>query len=110
MRRAEPDEGTDLTAWFQELGAINARLHAHSRFWTRPRGFSRKTWNFDTMLGDSPFGLIHSLHATAPPDLGSFSGSCVFLLADQRLIGVACFARALLVLIHVPMSPRREAG
>jgi Ser/Thr protein kinase RdoA (MazF antagonist) len=50
----EPDEGTDLTAWFRELGAINARLHAHSRFWTRPRGFVRKTWNFDTTLGDNP--------------------------------------------------------
>ena len=26
----EPDEGGDLTRWFRELGAINARLHAHS--------------------------------------------------------------------------------
>jgi Ser/Thr protein kinase RdoA (MazF antagonist) len=50
----EPDEGTDLTSWFQELGAVSARLHAHARFWTRPRGFVRKTWNFETTLGSEP--------------------------------------------------------
>jgi Ser/Thr protein kinase RdoA (MazF antagonist) len=46
------DEG--LGDWFYKLGGISARLHAHSRSWQRPRGFVRKTWNFDTMLGDNP--------------------------------------------------------
>jgi Ser/Thr protein kinase RdoA (MazF antagonist) len=50
----EPDAGGDLAGWFQNLGAVTASLHAHARFWTRPRGFSRKTWNFDTMLGGNP--------------------------------------------------------
>ncbi|ODN70365.1 phosphotransferase enzyme family protein [Methylobrevis pamukkalensis] len=47
----EPAEGEDLPRWFRELGAINARLHAHAKTWTRPEGFVRKTWDFDAMLG-----------------------------------------------------------
>lgn len=50
----EPDEASGLTAWFHELGAVSARLHAHSRAWTPPPGFIRKTWNFGTTLGDTP--------------------------------------------------------
>ncbi len=48
----EPAEGDDLPGWFRELGAINARLHAHARSWKRPEGFVRKVWNFDAMLGE----------------------------------------------------------
>ncbi len=47
----EPAEGDDLASWFGHLGAINAGLHHHARTWARPRGFTRKVWNFDTMLG-----------------------------------------------------------
>ena len=37
---------------FRELGSITARLHAHSRSWQRPAGFTRFTWDYDTSLGD----------------------------------------------------------
>ena len=47
-------EASGLAAWFRELGAVNARLHAHSRAWTPPPGFIRKTWNFGTTLGETP--------------------------------------------------------
>lgn len=50
----EPDEASGLAGWFRELGTVSARLHAHSRAWTPPPGFIRKTWNFNTMLGDTP--------------------------------------------------------
>jgi Ser/Thr protein kinase RdoA (MazF antagonist) len=50
----QPDETSGLIGWFQELGAMNARLHAQARSWARPRGFVRKTWNFDSMLGAKP--------------------------------------------------------
>jgi Ser/Thr protein kinase RdoA (MazF antagonist) len=50
----EPDEASGLAGWFQELGAITARLHGHAKTWERPRGFARKTWNFETMLGSKP--------------------------------------------------------
>lgn len=48
----EPAEGEDLPRWFRELGAINARLHAHAKSWERPAGFVRKRWDYDAMLGD----------------------------------------------------------
>lgn len=50
----EPDEGENLVAWFRELGSIHARLHGHSRGWRRPKGFVRKVWNFESMLGGAP--------------------------------------------------------
>ncbi|MGA0564423.1 phosphotransferase enzyme family protein [Ancylobacter sp. VNQ12] len=48
----EPAEGEDLPRWFRELGAINARLHAHAKAWERPEGFVRKRWDYDAMLGE----------------------------------------------------------
>ena len=51
---AEPREGDDLPRWFHRLGAIHARLHAHARRWRRPDGFTRKVWDFESMLGARP--------------------------------------------------------
>ncbi|HEY9215096.1 MAG TPA: phosphotransferase [Ancylobacter sp.] len=48
----EPAEGEDLPRWFRELGAINARLHAHAKSWTPPQGFVRKVWDYEAMLGE----------------------------------------------------------
>ena len=48
----EPAEGEDLPRWFRELGAINARLHAHAKDWRRPEGFVRKRWDYEAMLGE----------------------------------------------------------
>lgn len=50
----EPAEGEDLVGWFRHLGAIHAKLHDHARRWTRPEGFTRKVWNYDSTLGDTP--------------------------------------------------------
>jgi len=46
----EPDVGQDLPHWFEQLGALTATLHRHSREWQRPEWFVRKCWNLDTML------------------------------------------------------------
>ncbi len=35
-----------------EIGAIAARLHAHSRSWQRPAGFCRFSWDLVAALGD----------------------------------------------------------
>lgn len=51
MSGREPDPSDDLVPWFRELGAITARLHAHSRRWPRPAGFTRKAWTVETILG-----------------------------------------------------------
>ncbi|WP_245290938.1 phosphotransferase enzyme family protein [Methyloligella halotolerans] len=52
MAGKEPDADDDLVKWYGELGEINARLHGHARDWQRPEGFTRKTWNFDTIIGN----------------------------------------------------------
>ncbi|WP_432697851.1 phosphotransferase enzyme family protein [Marinobacterium sp. YM272] len=46
----EPNVGEDLPRWFEQLGAVTATLHQHSRQWPRPEGFVRKEWNLHTML------------------------------------------------------------
>jgi Ser/Thr protein kinase RdoA (MazF antagonist) len=50
----EPRQGEDLPRWFEALGRITGRMHAHSRRWPRPADFRRKLWDFDAMLGDRP--------------------------------------------------------
>lgn len=54
MPGREPDEKSELRAGFEQLGRITARLHRHARAWRPPTGFIRKTWNYDTTLGDQP--------------------------------------------------------
>lgn len=55
MSGREPDASDDLVPWFMRLGRINARLHEHSRRWTRPAGFTRKAWTCDTMIGPNAY-------------------------------------------------------
>jgi Ser/Thr protein kinase RdoA (MazF antagonist) len=55
MSGKEPDPSDDLVKWYGRLGEINARLHRHSRDWTRPSSFVRKVWNFDTIIGKDAY-------------------------------------------------------
>jgi Ser/Thr protein kinase RdoA (MazF antagonist) len=50
----ELQPGDDLARWFGPLGAITARLHLHARGWTPPKGFTRKRWDTETILGPTP--------------------------------------------------------
>lgn len=50
----ELQPGDDLARWFAPLGEITARLHLHARQWVPPRGFARKRWDVDTILGAAP--------------------------------------------------------
>jgi len=47
----EPESGRDAAPWFERLGFLTARLHAHGRAWVLPEGFSRKCWDLDAMIG-----------------------------------------------------------
>jgi Ser/Thr protein kinase RdoA (MazF antagonist) len=47
---AEPSEA-ELLGPFEVLGAVTARMHLHSRQWTRPKDFERLTWDFDGAFG-----------------------------------------------------------
>jgi len=50
MPGIEPTEDR-LVDDFVQLGAITARLHNHSKQWTRPANFNRMVWNMETALG-----------------------------------------------------------
>ncbi|APZ44501.1 hypothetical protein BW247_02460 [Acidihalobacter ferrooxydans] len=51
----EPNESHDLPVSFQQLGAITAQLHAHSREWPHDgRRLLRPVWDFEHTLGANP--------------------------------------------------------
>lgn len=50
---AEPGIGEDLSAPFEVLGEVTARMHLHAKGWKRPTWFNRLTWDFDTSLGET---------------------------------------------------------
>jgi len=54
MSGEEPSPEDDLKKGFKQLGMISAKLHSHTQVWKPPVNFVRKTWNFDTTLGNSP--------------------------------------------------------
>lgn len=43
----------DPTPYYARIGELAARLHAHSRAWERPQGFSRFSWRLPDMIGSS---------------------------------------------------------
>ena len=51
---APDEEGQDLRGAFEGLGEVAARMHVHVREWTRPAGFERFTWDYETTLGGRP--------------------------------------------------------
>ncbi len=54
MPGVEPSTDQSLVTGFHQLGAITAKLHGHARDWTTPQSFTRKTWNFETTIGETP--------------------------------------------------------
>jgi Ser/Thr protein kinase RdoA (MazF antagonist) len=52
--RLEPATASETCAWFQDLGALMARLHVHSSTWERPAGFRCIRWDVEGLLGDRP--------------------------------------------------------
>jgi len=52
LHGAEPDpEGEAVIAGFRTLGAISARMHAHTRAWRPPPGFDRPAWDYERTIG-----------------------------------------------------------
>jgi Ser/Thr protein kinase RdoA (MazF antagonist) len=50
-----PDAGAGTVQWFERLGALSARMHAHARSWPLPSGFRRRRWDLDAMVGPHGF-------------------------------------------------------
>jgi len=49
-----PDESGDMSAGFEELGAIAARCHEHALAWAKPADFQRLTWDEKAVFGPNP--------------------------------------------------------
>ncbi len=45
---------TDLLNCFEHLGDVIARVHNQAAGWTTPDGFSRRSWDADGLVGDTP--------------------------------------------------------
>ncbi len=68
---SSPNETCDLTAPFEQLGGITARAHLHSIGWSRPGGFTRMSWNTETMFGrDGLWGDWRDAPNVTPDILG----------------------------------------
>ncbi len=52
LKGTTPEISDDLTAHFETLGQIAARMHKHAKAWVRPKNFKRFTWDFETSLGE----------------------------------------------------------
>lgn len=50
---AAPAE-VELLTEFERLGSITARMHRHAKSWSRPDGFTRFSWSFESAFGPSP--------------------------------------------------------
>ena len=54
LRGSEPDESA-LLGSFGTLGQITARIHNHATEWQRPDRFERLNWDFDHLIGRTPY-------------------------------------------------------
>jgi Ser/Thr protein kinase RdoA (MazF antagonist) len=52
---SEPDSSRDGVAWFERLGELTARMHAHAKSWILPAGFRRRRWDLDGMIGPQAY-------------------------------------------------------
>lgn len=52
----EPDlSQNDLPHWFEVLGRITAKLHAHAKEWQYPEWFSRRRWDYEGIIGTNAY-------------------------------------------------------
>jgi Ser/Thr protein kinase RdoA (MazF antagonist) len=52
----EPKIGQEgLPYWFEKIGCLSAKMHAHSRAWKRPEWFTRRVWDWDGIIGDRAY-------------------------------------------------------
>jgi len=66
----EPLDVANSVEAYGLLGELQARLHDHSRRWSRPPGFTRQRWDDDGMLGEEPlWGRFQDLEALDPGQL-----------------------------------------
>jgi Ser/Thr protein kinase RdoA (MazF antagonist) len=56
------DTAESLRLLYRSVGTLAARMHEHGRSWQKPVGFTRPSWNVETLVGDAPtFGRFWEL-------------------------------------------------
>lgn len=50
----ETAEGADLLKYFEQLGGVTARIHNQATRWTIPENFTRRAWDADGLVGNTP--------------------------------------------------------
>jgi Ser/Thr protein kinase RdoA (MazF antagonist) len=51
----EPSAQADAVPWFERLGELTAKMHAHAQSWRLPSDFVRKRWDLDAMIGPQAY-------------------------------------------------------
>jgi len=46
---------TELLMHFHQLGRLIGRVHSQADDWTVPKGFARRSWDADALVGEAPF-------------------------------------------------------
>jgi Ser/Thr protein kinase RdoA (MazF antagonist) len=64
------DEGLrDVEGTYRTVGSLMAQLHNHASDWIRPRGFERRSWDLNGLVGEQPlWGRFWELRALKPAE------------------------------------------
>ncbi len=58
------DSEESVHALYRSVGVLAAHLHDHGASWEKPTGFTRPSWDVDTLVGDNPtFGRFWDLES-----------------------------------------------
>ena len=77
----------EVQRWGQ-LGALMARIHAHTRAWERPAWFTRPAWDAEALVGDDPrWGPPDPERVFAPDDRAALEACRSEVRARLAVIG-----------------------
>ena len=98
---AGPDE---LRRIYTELGRLAARVHLQSRQWQVPAGFSRKAWDVEGLLGQTPlWGRFWELEALSPGQRNTVDAARAQAEIDLRQYADSPEGQASFGLIHADL-------
>jgi Ser/Thr protein kinase RdoA (MazF antagonist) len=89
------EQGVDLDdaairRHYRTVGEIAAHIEQHASDWTRPAGFSRPSWDVESLLGDEPaFGRFVDLDALTDEQRATLLRAREQVRADLRALGPA---------------------
>lgn len=56
LEGSQPDVGqSNILYWFELIGEVTAKLHNHAKNWNKPKWFTRRTWDYEGIIGEHAF-------------------------------------------------------